>query len=93
MSKVSYTFLLMVIIIVFAVWCNSESSGADKIAYITVNVDSEYENTFKDLGLGILFDFKLRLTNADKSWVDIWVEGYSNGKAVEPFPLKQLSYG
>jgi hypothetical protein len=25
--------------------------------------------------------------------VDIWVEGYSNGKAVEPFPLIALSYG
>jgi hypothetical protein len=78
---------------VFNVGCSRESSNKNKIAYISSNTDSAYEKTFKELQLGILFDFDLKLTNADKSWVDIWVEGYHNGKAVEPFPLTQLSYG
>lgn len=77
----------------FNVGCSSESSNNNKIAYISANLDSEYNNTFKDLQLGVLFDFDLKLPDADKSWVDIWVEGYRNGKAVEPFPLTQLSYG
>lgn len=81
------------IIMFFSMGCSRESSNDNKIAYISANIDSEYVNTFKELQLGILFDFNLKLPNADKSWVNIWVEGYSNGKAVEPFPLTQLSYG
>lgn len=41
----------------------------------------------------MIWDFNLKLPSADKSWVNIWVEGYSNGEAVEPFPLIELSYG
>jgi hypothetical protein len=95
MSKKSYTFLgvILIITMIFSVGCRSESSNNNKIAYISSNADSAYEKTFKELQLGILFDFDLKLPNADKSWVDIWVEGYRNGKAVEPFPLTQLSYG
>ena len=93
MLKVLQIFLLSAMIIVFAVGCNSENSDNDEIAFITVNADSEYENTFQDLGIGIVFDFNLKLPNADNSWVDIWVEGYSDGKAIEPFPIRQLSYG
>ncbi len=71
------------------VGCNSNN----KIAYISANTNSEYGNTFKELNLGLLWDFSLKLPKADKSWVTIWVEGYSNGEVVEPFPLKQLLYG
>ncbi|MDF2803217.1 MAG: hypothetical protein K0S61_3120 [Anaerocolumna sp.] len=95
MTKKSYTFILLILItaIVVTVGCSSDKGNNDKIAYITSKADSEYANTFKDLQLGILFDFDLKLLNADKSWVDIWVEGYRDGKAVEPFHLTQLSYG
>lgn len=89
-------FLLVIITaMIFNVGCSRENSNSNsnKIAYISSNADSKYENTFKELGLGILFDFNLKLVKADKSWVDIWVEGYSNGEPVEPFPLTQLSYG
>lgn len=41
----------------------------------------------------MIFDFNLMLPNADKSWVEIWIEGYSDGEIVEPFPLIGLSYG
>ena len=78
---------------VFNIGCNSQDSNNDKIAYISSNTDSEYEKTFNELNLGILFDFDLKLPKADKSWVDIWVEGYSNGEVIEPFPLTHLSYG
>ncbi|MBB6217761.1 c-di-AMP phosphodiesterase-like protein [Anaerosolibacter carboniphilus] len=88
-----FPLLIIAIILVLNTGCSIKNSDNNKIAYISSNADSEYENTFKELQLGILFDFDLRLPNADKSWVDIWVEGYSNGKAVEPFPLTQLSYG
>lgn len=49
-------------------------------------------NTFEDLNLGILFDFDFTLPNADKSWVNLWVERYIDGKK-ESQPLTQLSYG
>ncbi|WP_332699430.1 hypothetical protein [Halalkalibacter lacteus] len=62
------------------------------IATISVNTDSEYVNTFEDLNLGILFDFDFKLPNADKSWVNLWVERYNDGEK-ESQPLTQLSYG
>lgn len=91
MLKRFYTFLVIIIItMVFGTGCSGESSSNNKIAYISSNTDSEYKNTFKELLIGELFDYNLKLPNADKSWVNIWVEGYSNGKAVEPFPLIEL---
>ena len=49
-------------------------------------------NTFEDLNLGILFDFDFTLPNADKSWVNLWVDRYIDGEK-ESQPLTQLSYG
>jgi hypothetical protein len=93
--KRSYALLLLavIIIIVFSAGCSSIIRNTDNIAYISSNTDSEYVNTFRELQLGTLFDFNLKLTDADKSWVNIWVEGYKNGKAVEPLPITKLSYG
>jgi hypothetical protein len=72
---------------------NKDNKNNNIIAYISSYTNSEYEKTFKELNLGILFDFNLKLTKADKSWVNLWVEGYSEGKALEPFHLTELSYG
>lgn len=68
------------------------TNSSDEIATISVDSESEYVNTFKDLNLGLLFDFDFKLTNADKSWVNLWVERYNHGKK-ESQPLTQLSYG
>ncbi len=84
--------LAMLIIIFITTGCSSESTSSN-IAYISANAGSKYEDTFKELNLGVLFDFNLKLPRADKSWVKVWVEGCNEGKAVKPFPLKQLSYG
>lgn len=84
--------LILTIIMAINVGCNSKSND-NKIAYISANVNSKYETTFKELSLGFLLDFNLKLPKADKSWVTIWVEGYSGGKPVEPFHLIELSYG
>ncbi|WVU10648.1 hypothetical protein V2B37_13535 [Natranaerobius thermophilus JW/NM-WN-LF] len=81
----------------FSIGCSEENKVADesdeKIAYISSNPESEYENTFNDLSLGTLFDFNFELLRADESWVKIWVEGYNQGEAVKPSPLAELSYG
>lgn len=77
----------------YNVGCNSENSSKNTIAYVSENADSEYCNTFKKLQLGTFWDFDLKLMNADESWVTIWVEGYNNGKAVQPAHLIELSYG
>lgn len=85
--------LIIIITMVIVAGCTDESNNNKKIAYICANANSEYQNTFEELKLGIIFDFNLELTRADKSWVNIWVEGYSEGKAVEPFHITELSYG
>lgn len=89
----TYLIMFLVIALVFSAGCSSVNEDREKIAYIKVNADSKYGDTFKELNIGLISDFNLKLPYADKSWVNIWVEGYSNGKAVEPFPLTTLSYG
>lgn len=82
------TFLLII-------GCSNEPKphANEKIAYISVNENSQYEKTFKDLHLGVLYDYHLKLPQADKTWVTIWVEGYKNGEKMEPFHVEELSYG
>ncbi len=84
--------LIIITIIVLTVGC-SQDSNSDKIAYISANPHSQYEATFKDLNLGVLFDFKFKLYNADKSWVKLWVEAYKDGEKIETSPITQLTYG
>lgn len=73
--------------------CSEKAKSEENIAYISANKDSTYTKTFKDLNLGILYDFNFRLTEADTSWVTLWVEGYKNGEKTDPFRLIELSYG
>ncbi|MCI3921255.1 hypothetical protein MO973_13545 [Paenibacillus sp. TRM 82003] len=84
----------------FAVWCGlsllgcgTTSGDPESIAYVSLREDSAYTRTFEDLPLGVLYDFHLKLTKADESWVRIWLEAYRNGKPADPFRLAELSYG
>lgn len=70
----------------------SGCTNKDSIATISVNSDSEHTNTFKKLNLGELYDFDFKLNNADKTWVNVWIESYKDGKQ-EPQPIAELSYG
>ncbi|KOP69993.1 hypothetical protein AMS59_21990 [Lysinibacillus sp. FJAT-14745] len=63
-----------------------------ELATISINTDSKYVSTFKDLNLGTVLDFHFKLNNADKSWVDLWVESYKDGQ-LESNSLTALSYG
>lgn len=85
--------VIAIVLVLNLVGCSKDSDKEDKVAYITANSNSEYENVYKDLGLGILYDFDYELPFADQSWVNIWIEGYSNGRKMEPFHLTELSYG
>lgn len=42
--------------------------------------------------MGLIFDFNLKLPQANESWVKLWVEGYSEGEQIEP-ALSVLEYG
>lgn len=89
--KNSYSIYSFIFIFVLVMSSGCTISN-DKTATISVNSDSEYVNTFEDLNLGILFDFDFTLPDADKSWVNLWVERYNDGTK-ETQPLTQLSYG
>ncbi|MTI48089.1 MAG: hypothetical protein FH761_09620 [Firmicutes bacterium] len=84
---------ITIIFITVNVGCSNKSEKDKSIAYISANEGSDYQNTFEELKLGVVSDFDLKLTKANKSWVNIWVEGYKDGKAIEPFPLTKISYG
>lgn len=83
-----YSFICIFVLVMGAGCSNS----SDKTATISVNSNSKHVDTFEDLNLGILFDFDFNLPNADKSWVNLWVERYNNGTK-DTQPLTQLSYG
>ncbi|RDW17667.1 hypothetical protein [Oceanobacillus chungangensis] len=85
-------FMFSTILFFFLVLSSGCTNSSDNKVTISVNSDSEYVNTFEDLNLGILYDFDFKLPNADKSWVNLWVERYYYGKR-ESKPLTQLSYG
>jgi len=65
---------MVMMVSLFIVGCgNGTISEVEHAAYISVNENSQYEKTFKDLNLGILYDYNLKVNNADKSWVNVWV--------------------
>lgn len=83
-----YSFMFFSLLLV-VIGCTQSNK---KIATISVNKKSSYEQTFEDINLGILFDFDFFLPNADKRWVQLWVESYENGKQ-NPDNVIDLSYG
>ncbi|RCX21530.1 hypothetical protein DFP94_102283 [Fontibacillus phaseoli] len=87
---ISSIIFLAILLIVSG--CSNQSNKEEKIAYISANVNSEYEKVFEKIGLGILFDYNLKLPYANRSWVTVWVEGYKNGSD-EPIHLTEMSFG
>lgn len=85
-------FIFGTVLSFFFIFVAGCSHSNEEQATISANVDSAYTNTFKDLDLGILYDFNLKLPNADKSWVNLWVEKYQDGE-MEVEPITELSYG
>lgn len=83
--------LIIIVSLSLVVGCNKREDN-NVVAYISSNPGSKHESTFKELGLGILFDFNLKIPRADEIMVEIWVEGYNRGKIIEA-PLTKLSYG
>ncbi len=88
------TFAAVVLFCVLtAAGCGKGTENEGSLATISVNRDSSYEKTFAELHLGRLFDFKLKRTMADETWVTLWVEGYRDGKETTPHRLVEFSYG
>lgn len=94
MNKIRWivSFAAMLGLFFVLIGCSGSTNEDKKIAYISSQVNSDYEKMFKRMGLGILFDYHLKLPAANQSWVTIWVEGYKDGNA-EPVRITELSYG
>ncbi|MFJ6209761.1 hypothetical protein [Lysinibacillus sp. NPDC092081] len=82
--------ILSTLFLLFLSGCTNQKET--ELTTISINTDSKYVSTFKDLNLGMLFDYNFKLNNADKSWVDLWVESYKDGQ-LESNSLTTLSYG
>lgn len=77
-----------------AAGCNDPAISTKKApAALTIAEDSTYTTTFQDLRLGRLLDYRLELSQADESWVKLWVEMYEDGQLDNPETLIELSYG
>ncbi|MBP3950114.1 hypothetical protein [Bacillus suaedae] len=91
MQKKQFIFgFILVFFLALSSGCTN--SELEKKPTISIDSDSDYVTTFKDLNLGVLYDFDFKLPNADNSWVNLWVERYNDGK-LDSQPLTQLSYG
>ncbi|WP_217586267.1 hypothetical protein [Lentibacillus saliphilus] len=84
-------FVIIVFLLMTTTSC-SESKSENTLPTISIAQDSNYEKTFDDLGLGILFDFNFYLPQADKRVVKLSVEKYENGRKASE-PVAQLVYG
>ena len=84
-------FIISLLSVLFLI-VTSGCTKSESMSNISVKEDSKYVETFKELNIGVLQDYNLTLMNADKTWVNIWVEKYVDGNR-EPEPLTQLSYG
>ncbi|WP_099159250.1 hypothetical protein [Virgibacillus ndiopensis] len=91
MRKTTFLVIIISFLLSFINGCSSEEEVG--VAYISIDEDSGYRSTFKELNLGKVYDFEFKLMQADKSWVTIWVEGYRNGEKIKPIHLTNLSYG
>lgn len=80
--------VLMIFTIMMSVGCQSQPDQST----IRAHGDSKYQDTFKELGIGKLFDFSYQLPEANNRWVNVWVDRYRDGKKDEN-PLIELSYG
>ncbi|GGH22105.1 hypothetical protein [Paenibacillus segetis] len=94
-NRIIISLLVVIFTCLTVIGCSKEpvTSSNEKIAYISIKEDIHYEKTFDELHLGNVYNYHLKLPQADKTWVTIWVEGYKNGEKMEPFHLDELSYG
>ncbi|WP_226683249.1 hypothetical protein [Sutcliffiella horikoshii] len=84
------SFSIMFATILFISGCSQFEDQKDPT--IALNTDSDYHQTFENLNLGYISDFDFHLPDADKRWVNIWVERYIDG-VKDSEPITQLSYG
>ncbi|WP_377889946.1 hypothetical protein [Alkalihalobacillus sp. R86527] len=81
-------------LIFLLVSCNVSVSVDDEhLGTLSHEKESGQEKMFKEMNMGILLTYNLRLTKADETWVNVWVEGYQDGKPMSPSKLTELSYG
>lgn len=89
LKRIGLCLVICFTFIIISFGCSHKEADAPTIS---INQKSEYENTFINLNLGILFDFNFYLPHADTKWVNLWVERYRNGEK-DAEPLTTLSYG
>ena len=89
MKKNYFVFSLLSILSLIII---SGCTDKESITTISVTSDSEHVNTFKKLNIGELYDFDFKLNHADKTWVNVWIESYKDGKQDSQL-LDELSYG
>ncbi|RDY71134.1 hypothetical protein ACJA3J_07380 [Halobacillus sp. SY10] len=81
---------VFILVVLFILSGCAVAGGTDPS--IKANPESDYEKTYKDLGIGQIHDFEFTLPKAGERWVRVWVEGYHDGKKIEE-PLVEISYG
>jgi len=69
----------------------TDSVDDTEAATVSVQSDSEYVQTFKELQLGTLADFTVNLPRENEGSLRLWVERYQEGK-IDPQPVAELSF-
>lgn len=86
MKKILSIVIVMFLFVLVGVACSpvEEKEPRGKVmAYISANANSKYEQTFKELHLGEVFDYYVQMPHADKTWVTLWIEIFRNGEQID----------
>lgn len=86
-------FVCASILLLLAGCSMSASVDDEHLAYLSHEQEDEHEKMYHEMEIGILLNYHLRLPKADETWVNVWVEGYEDGKPMSPPRLTELSYG
>ncbi|MEC2072612.1 hypothetical protein [Alkalihalophilus marmarensis] len=93
MSRKKITALCIAgLLTLFSAGCSTGVFQSNNNPTIKATPNSDYVKAFEAMHLGILFDFELYVPDAERRWVNLWVERYHMGE-LDPEPLTHLSYG
>lgn len=91
-SMITLTITGMITILLLTSCAKTEGENHD-IAILSPYKDRSHAESIKLAGLGHLLDYQIQLPRANESWIQVWIEGYVDGKQVQEDPIWGLSFG
>ncbi|WP_025026021.1 hypothetical protein [Caldalkalibacillus mannanilyticus] len=66
-KQISLLMIVFISSILFFSACSNQTDQKTHLAYVSANIDGAYEQMFKELSLGLIFDFNLKPLSEDQA--------------------------